>query len=378
MSIKIRVSYDSFRELRENGAYYVDKTGMIREYLVDKFDKAVLFTRPRRFGKTLTMTMFRDFLDIRQDSRSIFQGLEVMDDPDVVERYMNRYPVVFLSLKEVYGADDEIAYANFRLAAANVCKANEYLLRSDAVDEDDKALFRAIKQQKADEVNTIAFLDLLCRMLRTHHQKRVFVIIDEYDVPIAKALGTPAYEKVRDMVAHMLSYVCKTNDHVNAVMLSGCLYTVKNSTYTGVNNIVPYTILSQNFASRIGFTDEEVRRLLRDAGLPDQYESVKEWYDGYIFGRETMYCPWDVMSHVRSLLDGTYSEMNGPESYWLNTSETSQNIIHGFLGKTAGVTELFEQLLAGKTIDCVVNDQLAYHQIHESGDNLWSALLETG
>ena len=378
MSINIRASYDSFRDLRENDSYYIDKTGVIEEYLFDKFDKAVLFTRPRRFGKTLTMTMFRDFLDIRQDSRKIFEGLKVMSCQRAVDGYMNKYPVIFMSLKEIFGADIDRIYDNFKLAVSELCKTYKELLNSDVIDDEDKIILKALRNQDANEANTIAVLGILSRMLCTHYSQKVFVIIDEYDVPMAKALGKPEYDRVRDMIEHMLSFVCKTNDNVKAVMLSGCLYTVKNSTYTGVNNIVPFSILSPNFASAIGFTDENVRKILEDAGIMDRYEEVAEWYDGYIFGREKMYCPWDVLLFVRSILDGSYSNALGPKSYWVNTSETSQNLIHGFLGKTANVNEKFEQLLAGNTIECTVNDSLPYHLIHESGDNLWSALMETG
>lgn len=376
--IKTGESYDSFRSLRMNGSYYVDKTILLKEYLVNNFKSAVLFARPRRFGKTLTMTMFRDFLDIRQDSSDLFDGLEIMDHRETVDGYMNKYPVVFLSLKEVFGENFGKIFRNFQIAIASLCDDHTDLLESSRISDIHKKFFMKLQRKEADEEDTIQSLALLCRMLYDHYGRQVFVIIDEYDVPMAKALGTPAYEQVRDMIEHMLSYVCKTNDHVKAVMLSGCLYTVKNSTYTGVNNIIPYTVLSPNYASSIGFTDQDVKKLLTDAGLSDHYETVKEWYDGYIFGRERMYCPWDVLRYVSSVLDGSYSEAIGPESYWVNTSETSFDIIHGFFGKTPGANESFEQLLAGKTVDCTVNDNLPYHRIYDSGENLWSALLETG
>ena len=377
-NVRIRASYDSFRDLRENDAYYIDKTDLIEEYLIRRFDKALLFARPRRFGKTLTMTMMRDFLDIRQDSRDIFSGLKIMDHPDVVNAYMNQYPVIFLSLKEVFADTFEGVFDNYRLIIANYCKTIEDIITVDENSEADKEIFRALVFQRADEVNTVAALDLLSRMLNIHYGKQVFIIIDEYDVPMAKALGTPYYDKVRDMVEHMLSYVCKTNGNVKGILLSGCLYTVKNSTYTGVNNILPYTVLTPVYASSIGFTDEDVRKLLGDAGLAERYEMVTEWYDGYMFGRDKMYCPWDVLSYVRSVLDGTYDEDRGPESYWLNTSETSLNLIHGFLGKGDGTIESFERLLAGQTVDCAVDEFVPYHRIHEHGANLWSALVETG
>ena len=378
MSIKINESLDSFRALRESGSYYVDKTLLLKEFLGDKFKSSVLFARPRRFGKTMTMTMFRDFLDIRQDSKNIFNGLAIMKHANVVRDYMNQYPVVFLSLKEIFGHSFETVSKVFRSAVSNLCKQHMDLLESDDVDAADKELFDNIRFRRADTEDAIEILDLLARMLRAHFKKPAFILIDEYDVPMAKALGKPHYDSVREMIERLLSYVCKTNENVKAVLLTGCLYTVKNSTYTGVNNIVPYTVLSPAFASSIGFTDQDVRRLLADAGLSDRYGEAEEWYDGYIFGRERMYCPWDVMRYVSSLLDGSYSAAMGPESYWLNTSETTQNLIHGFLGKTNSANESFEQLLAGKTISCRVNEQVPYHRIFENGNNLWSALLETG
>ncbi len=378
MGIFIRSSYDSFRALRESGGYYIDKTEMLEEYLERRFDRAVLFARPRRFGKTLTMTMFRDFLDIRQKSGEIFAGLKIMEKTAFVEKYMNQYPVVFISLKECFGKEYEDFLANVRVAVSEICKSFSELAVSEKVNEDDKLLLSALSQQTANEANTAASLSLLARMLFAHYGKPVFIMIDEYDVPMAKAIGRPYYEQVREFVERMLSFVCKTNDNVKAVMLSGCLFTVKNSTYTGVNNINAYTVLSPIYASSIGFTDADVRTLLADAHLTERYETVAEWYDGYLFGREKMYCPWDVLSYVRSVLEGSYSEAMGPESYWVNTSETSQAMIRGFLGKTSEVNESFERLLAGGTILCTVNENLSYHKIHENGENLWSALVETG
>ncbi|MBQ9009626.1 MAG: AAA family ATPase [Clostridia bacterium] len=378
MEIKIQLSQDCFRDLRESGAYYIDKTETIQEYLEKHFERAVLFTRPRRFGKTLTMTMFRDFLDIRQDSKTIFDGLKIMNYPDLIKEYMNQYPVVFLSLKEVFGENFDSISIYFRNIISTVCKEWDVLLSSEKVNGNDKVLLESLMKRESKQEGTREALDLLSRMLCAHYQKPVFIIIDEYDVPMAKAYGTPAYDKVRDMIEHMLSSVCKTNRQVKGTLRSGCRYTVKNSTSTCVNNITPYTVLSPLFSTAIGFTDENVRKLLEDAGLVDLYDTVEEWYDGYIFGRDRMYCPWDVLSFVRSKLDGSYSEAMGPESYWLNTSETSLNLIHGFLGKTTAANERFEQLLAGNTIECSVNEFVPYHRIHESGENLWSALVETG
>ena len=378
MKIMIDETIDIFRTIREEGCYCVDKTLMLKEYLNDNFKSVVLFERPRRFGKTVTMTMFRDFLDIRQESKAIFEGLEIMEYPKVVENYMNQYPVVFFSLKEVSGDSFEECFRNMQNVVAEMCEDMKDLLHSKEISDSTKALFQELLNRKADKSNIEQSPALLCRMLRQVYGKPAFVIIDEYDVPMAKSTGTTYYENVRDMIEHMLSFVCKTNDNVKAVMLSGCLYTVKNSAYTGVNNIISYSVLSPKYASMIGFTDDDVQKLLMDAGLEDRLETVREWYDGYLFGRERVYCPWDVLRYVSSVLSGAYDEEQGPESYWVNTSDVSASLIHGFLGRTAGTTEGFERLLAGETIDCLVNENIAYHRIHESGDNLWSALLETG
>ena len=362
----------------ESGNYYIDKTMILKEYLSDASDTSILFARPRRFGKTLTMTMFRDFLDIRQDSREIFKGLKIMECQDIVDKYMNQHPVVYLSLKEVHGDSFEEVFRNFQLAISTICDETEDLLDCDEISRFNKERFVKLADMVAEKADTEQAISLFCRMLRKKYGKPVYVIIDEYDVPMANALGTKHYDKTRGMIEHMLSYICKTNDNVQAVILSGCLYSVQNSIYTGVNNIIPYSVLSPKYASMIGFTDDDVRKLLNDAGLQDRYDTVAEWYDGYLFGRDKMYCPWDVLSYVSSILDGTYSEKKGPKSYWLNTSEVSLKLIRGFLGKTSGANEMFEHLLAGKTIDCVVNEYLTYHDIHENGDNLWSALVETG
>ena len=374
----INKSCDSFRKLRETNSYYVDKTMLLEEYLSTPSDEAVLFSRPRRFGKTLTMTMFKEFLDVRRNSREIFEGLKIMDHKKIVEDYMNKYPVVFLSLKEVSGDSFDDLYRNLQIVISEICEDFKDLLDRDEISETTKEFFHALWKQKAEKANTEQALALFRRMMRQVYKKPAFVIIDEYDVPMAKALGTPHYEQVRDMIERMLSFVCKTNDNVKAVILSGCLYTVKNSSYTGVNNIISYSVLSPKYADCFGFTEEDVARILEDADLTHLADTVREWYDGYLFGRTKMYCPWDVLRFVASVLDGTFDDERGPESYWVNTSDTSLALIHGFLGKTQDATEKFEQLLTGNAIDCIINENIAYHNIHKSGDNLWSALVETG
>ena len=368
MRLTIDESCDSFRELRENGAYYVDKTLMLKHYLADDFKSVVLFARPHRFGKTLTMTMFRDFLDVRQSSRDIFAGLEIMEHPDVVDRFMNRYPVVFISLKEVSGSTFDTVLRRLSAQVSDLFGRHRDLLESDAISKERKELLLRFCAEAADQVHLEKSLDLLSQILAAHYHRPAFAIVDEYDAPMAKALGTPFYEQVSDMVEHMLSYVCKTNDSVRAVLLSGCLYTVRNSAYTGVNNIIPYTVLSANYATSIGFTDEDVRRLLDDAGIPEHAGVVEEWYDGYVFGRDKMFCPWDALHYVASVLDGSYDADQGPQSHWVNTSSTSMNLIGGFLGKAPNAVEGLERLMAGETIDCCHGQPALSHDTGGRGE----------
>ena len=318
MKVHITKSDDSFRHLRENGAYYVDKTELIVEYLDKWFERAVLFTRPRRFGKTMTLTMLRDFLDILQDSRDIFEGLKIMDHPDVVHKHMNQYPVMFISLKAVTGDDFERVLQNFAGTISKLCEDHSFLMSSTKVSDVSKALFEALWKQEGNQATMERALEIIGDMLKKHFGKPVFVMIDGYDVPMANALGTSHYEQVRDMIERMLSHVCKTNSNIQGVILSGCLNAVKNSAYTGVNNIISYSVFSPLYASYIGFTDEDVRKLLKDAGVSDLYDTVKEWYGGYIFGRERMYCPWDELSFVQAKLSGDYDEYTEPPSTQIN------------------------------------------------------------
>lgn len=226
-----QASYNSFRALREKHTYYADKTDMLHEYLSRKFEKAVLFARPHHFGKTLTVTMFRDFLDIRQKSVDLFNGLNIMEYPDTVKNFMNQYPVVFLSLKEMLGESFEAIFRNYQSIVSALSKKYGFLLESSKVNRFDKDLLVKLIQKESGLEDTIEVLDLLSRMLHAQYNRPVFVIIDDYDFPIAEALGTPAYEMVQNMISHMLSYICKTNDNVKAVILSGCMYSVTNTSH---------------------------------------------------------------------------------------------------------------------------------------------------
>ena len=373
---KIDPSQDIFSLYRAKGNYYVDKTEMIYHYLVESFKSKIMFTRPRRFGKTMVMTMFADFLDIRKDSSEVFRGLKVMEHEEFVEKNMNKWPVVFLSLKEVRGMDYKETYESFRAAIARIFRYHSYLLDSTDLDEGDKRKFASLKEERESEAGTMDGLNFLCEMLFKHHGKTVFVIVDEYDVPMASAYGTKWYDSVRIMIEKMLSSVCKTNQYIESVMVSGCLYAIKNSAYTGLNNTQTYNVLSYDYADCFGFTEKEVEQLLAAAGLSDKLTESKEWYDGYIFGDADVYNPWDVMKYVQ------YAKGRGrarlPLPFWLDTSETSGDLIRGFIGKTQDALESFEVLLSRQSVIKPINENVSYHRLHESGENLWTGLLETG
>ena len=375
--LSVNPGNDNFGTQIEKGYLYVDKTEMIHEFLTESFRTPVLFTRPRRFGKTMVMTMFRDFLDIRRDSKALFQGLDIMKHPDTVGKYMNQYPVIFLSLKDVKGNVFEDVFASLRFQLARVFKGFDELASSNKMTEYDKHDYDNICYQTADLSNVIGSLMTLASMLHKHYGKKAFVIVDEYDVPMAKALGKPYYNDVTDMVQSMLSNVGKTTEHVEALLMSGCLHTVKNSGYTGFNNLASYSILSYQYSDCFGFTEEEVSRILAAAGMGDKAGLAREWYDGYVFGETHIYNPWDVIKYVDEATSGSRRRKT-PGKHWIHTSESREDLVHGFIGKTPDALESFEKLLNGETIIKKVNEDIPYHMLHASGNNLWTGLLETG
>ena len=368
---------DSFGTQIEKGYLYVDKTEMIHEFLTESFRTPVLFTRPRRFGKTMVMTMFRDFLDIRRDSKALFQGLNIMKHPDTVGKYMNQYPVIFISLKDVNGNGFEKVFDILKNQIASIFRQYEELLKDESISKFDKLDYESICSQTADYATVVSSLKLLAAMLHKHYGEKAFVIVDEYDVPMAKALGKPCYNDVADMVQSMLSNVGKTTEHIEALMMSGCLHTVKNSGYTGFNNLASYSILSYQYSDCFGFTEEEVSRILAEAGMVDKAGLAREWYDGYVFGETHIYNPWDVIKYVDETTSGS-RRRKMPGKHWIHTSESREDLVHGFIGKMPDALGSFERLLNGETIVKKVNEALPYHMLHASGSNLWTGLLETG
>lgn len=370
----ISVGTSDFCEIRENESYYVDKTGLISELLQDDAAKVTLITRPRRFGKTLAMSMFADFLDIRRNSSSHFDGLYIADQNDLCDLWMNQWPVIFFSLKDVDGLDFNTAYQRFQILIANLCKQYTYLLDSDKIDLDDKETFLQLKAATANKEQTTMAVTTLMRMLHSYYGKNVVLLLDEYDVPIAKASDHGYYDEMMDMVKTMMSSTLKDNTDLKTAVITGCLKIAKESIFTGTNNFVSDTINSARLNEYFGFTQKEVDQILKDIGADGCAKEVKKWYDGYHFGEIDIYCPWDVMNYARNFVKDQETK---PVSYWKNTS--SNEIIRSFIDFAgSNITRKLEALLSGQYIEETIEENLTYDYIHSSEENLWSVLYLTG
>lgn len=372
-NITLPIGIEDFTELRTEGYYYIDKTGIILELLSKKF-KVNLITRPRRFGKTLTMSMLTDFLDIRKDSKEIFTGLEITKHEDFCAAWMNQWPVLFLSLKNVESLHFEGAYKLLKTAIADLCKKHAYLAESNCVDNDDKKIFLRLKSGEMDEAEVKYSLYTIMRMMHAHFGKPVILLIDEYDVPLAKASENKYYVQMLDILKGLLGISLKTNEFLKLSVITGCLRIAKESIFTGTNNFVSSSILDTRFQEFFGFREDEALRLLKDTGCAEHANLMKQWYDGYCFGEQYVYCPWDVLNYVNELKERPDAK---PKNYWKNTSHN--NIIRSFIGRTdLSVNEKFEMLLQGKSINERICEDLTYDLLHSSESNLWSVLYLTG
>lgn len=377
MAIRFPLGNDIFTEIRQNGDYYVDKTRFIEELLKESF-KVNLITRPRRFGKTLTISMLEDFFDIRRDSRKDFRGLAICENKKLCEEWMNRWPTIFLTLKSVVGRDFESAYGMLKVLIAGLCKKYTFLADSDRVDEDDRKIFRKLKSQTSDPENLKDCLYLLTRMLNAYYGKPVVLLIDEYDVPLARASESGYYDEMLDMIRALFDQALKSNEFLKFAVITGCLRLAKESIFTGTNNFVSDTILGDRFNEYIGFTEKDIQRLLADVGLSDHGGEMKFWYDGYRFGSVNVYCPWDVLNHAAALQNNPEKK---PQNYWENTSHN--RIIRQFidrkdLWKEDHIQDDFEILLAGGSVIRPITENLTYDTLHSSADNLWTLLYFTG
>ena len=371
----ILIGGESFREIRERNCYYIDKTDFLVELLSNVPAKVSLITRPRRFGKTLNMTMLQEFFDIRQDSRKHFEGLAISKNGALCEAWMNKYPSAFLSLKLIEGQNFEHALEQTASVISRLCIEHEYLVASPEVSDADKKDLSALVFKQGSPALLENSLITLCRALHAHWGKPAILLIDEYDVPLARAEQNGHYKEMVGFIRNMLGAALKTNPSLQFGILTGCLRIAKESIFTGLNNFKTYGISDPKFSNKFGFTSQEVDTLLADAHFSDKKDVMREWYDGYRFGRnQEIYCPWDILQYVDDLQTDTLAL---PKTYWSNTS--SNSIIRTFIGRTdLNIGEKFETLINGGCVEAKIAENLTYDSLHSSEDNLWSILYLTG
>lgn len=372
--LNIPVGISDFSEIRENGYYFVDKSALIQALLKTEATKVTLITRPRRFGKTLGMSMLAAFFDIRRDSRALFDGLEVSKQERLCDRWMNQWPTIFFSLKDIDGLNFEDAYRRFSVQISNLYKKYTYLLECPDIDSDDKKLFLKLKAGEADKIQVNQALSTLMRMLQIYYHKQVVLLLDEYDVPIAKASDKGYYTEMLDFMKGFMGTALKDNNSLRFAFITGCLKIAKESIFTGTNNLVTDSITSSGLNEYFGFTQKDVETLLKDADAMMYAPKIKKWYDGYHFGDIDVYCPWDVMNYMREIQQNADAS---PASYWKNTSDNA--IIRSFIDYAgSSITKKLEILLSGGYIKQRIDENLTYDYLHSSEDNLWSILYLTG
>lgn len=371
--LSIPVGVSDFEEIRRNGYYYVDKSGLIGELLGTTGTKVTLITRPRRFGKTLGMSMLESFFDIQKDNKALFEELEIAKRHELCMEWMNQWPTVFVSFRQVDGLNFNSAYDMLTLVISELYKKHLYLLDSDKVDSFDKEIVKQLIQGTASAKDTKGSLMLLTRLMYQQYGKPVILLIDEYDVPVAKANSNGYYEEMLDVMKGLMQAL-KDNQALCFAVITGCLKIAKESIFTGTNNFISDTITDSRLNEYFGFVQSEVDQILKDADVLDKAESIREWYDGYHFGDFDVYCPWDVMNYLLELQRNPKAK---PVSYWKNTSDNA--VIRSFIDYAgSNITGKLETLLAGGTIVQRVDENLTYDYLHSSEENLWSMLYLTG
>ena len=370
---KLPVGIEDFEEMRKQDFYYMDKTGLIVDLLAG-WGKVNLFTRPRRFGKTLNMSMLKCFFEIGTD-KSLFDGLRVSEEKALCETYMGKYPVVFVSLKGVDGLTFEDAYRRLRGIIREEALRLSFLKYSEELDADDLRSFLRILSEEDTSADMVSSLRMLCSLLEKHYGQKPILLIDEYDVPLDKAYYHGYYPQMIDLIRAMFQAALKTNSSLFFAVLTGCLRVSKESIFTGLNNLMVHSISDPSFDEYFGFTDEEVGKMLSDYGLEAHHQEAREWYDGYRFGGQDVYCPWDVINYVYALRVDPQAE---PKAYWLNTSGNA--MVRELISKSAdGTTQMeIERLIEGETITKTLNEQLTHNEIRSSIGNIWSLLYMTG
>ena len=370
---KLPIGIENFEKLRLENFYYIDKTGLIRE-LLNNWGEVNLFTRPRRFGKTLNMSMLENFFSLDGD-KSIFDGLEISKETALCEEYMGKYPVVSISLKGIDAWSYETAYQMAVRVIIDAAAKFYFLLDSEKLNAHDKAEYQKLLDDTMNEGMFGSSLKLLSGMLEKHYGTKVILMIDEYDVPLAKAHANGYYDQMISLIRSFLGEALKTNSSLKLAVLTGCLRISKESIFTGLNNLKVRSVTDVRFDEYFGFTDMEVKTLLQYYGYPDSYDVAKKWYDGYHFGNVDVYCPWDVLNYCDSLLDDKEAQ---PENYWINTS--SNDAVKRFIQESANYTTKreIESLIAGVVITKEIHQELTYPEIYQTIDNIWSLLFTTG
>ena len=374
---KLPIGLENFREVQKSGFYYVDKTKLI-EQLLENWSKVNLFTRPRRFGKTLNMSMLKSFFEIGTD-RTLFDGLYISRNQKLCEEYMGKYPVIFLSLKGIDGLSFEAA--KYRLTELIGVEAERFafLADSEKLTENERSKYRAIihlvnGKYSMDEDMLVSSLQTLSQLLCRHYGQKAIILIDEYDVPLDKAFQHGYYKEMVSLIRGLFGQALKTNDDLQFAVLTGCLRVSKESIFTGLNNFKVYAADDVRYDEEFGFTNEEVKKLLANYNLQEHFEKVKEWYDGYHFGDADIYCPWDVINYVDDLLSDPNVQ---PKSYWINSS--GNDLVKRFIEQADITTkDEIEQLIAGNAVEKRIRSDLTYDEIDNSIDNIWSVLFTTG
>lgn len=376
-TLKLPVGIDDFRKLRESHFYYVDKTRLIEQLLLN-WSEVTLFTRPRRFGKTLNMSMLKSFFDIGTD-KALFDGLYISGNKELCDEYMGKFPVIFLSLKSVEGLTYDEAFEAFvRIMGKEVTRLS-FLADSDKLTRIEQEQYKGLTIIKNgrlvfDKEKLISSLQLLSQLLYKHYGKKVVILIDEYDVPLDKAFQNGYYKEMVSLIRGLFGQALKTNEFLQFAVLTGCLRISKESIFTGLNNFKVMSITDTRFDEQFGFTDSEVKKLLSDYGMDSHFDEVKEWYDGYHFGKADVYCPWDVINHVDHLRDDIDAK---PQTYWINSSGNS--LVRRLINRADSSTkDEIERLIAGEAIEKVIRLDLTYDEIDNTIDNIWSVLFTTG
>ena len=374
---KLPVGLENFQEIEKSGFYYVDKTKLI-EQLFENWSKVNLFTRPRRFGKTLNMSMLKSFFEIGAD-RTLFDGLYISRNQKLCEEYMGKYPVIFLSLKGIDGLSFEAA--KYRLTELIGVEAERFafLADSEKLTENERSKYRAIihlvnGKYSMDEDMLVSSLQTLSQLLCRHYGQKAMILIDEYDVPLDKAFQHGYYKEMVSLIRGLFGQALKTNDDLQFAVLTGCLRVSKESIFTGLNNFKVYAADDVRYDEEFGFTNEGVKKLLANYNLQEHFEKVKEWYDGYHFGDADIYCPWDVINYVDDLVSDPNVQ---PKSYWINSS--GNDLVKRFIEQADITTkDEIEQLIAGNAVEKRIRSDLTYDEIDNSIDNIWSVLFTTG